>query len=117
MSKNTLEMTMLFDFYGELLTEKQREYFDLYYNDDLSLSEIAENDNITRQGVRDILRRAENTLSDTEHKTGLVKRFGENRLEIESLRSYAAEIQEKTTDEHIKHLAVCITRGLETLVQ
>lgn len=117
MSKNTLEMTLLFDFYGELLTEKQREYFDLYYNDDLSLSEIAENDDITRQGVRDILKRAEKTLADTESKTGLVKRFGENRLEIESLTAYAAEIEEISTDYRIKQLAKRIAKGLEALNQ
>ena len=51
--------TMLFDFYGELLTEKQREYFDLHYNEDLSLAEIAALTGISRQGVWDIIRRAE----------------------------------------------------------
>ena len=49
--------TMLFDFYGELLTEKQREYFDLHYNEDLSLAEIAALTGISRQGVWDIIRR------------------------------------------------------------
>ena len=63
MSGKTLEMTMLFDFYGDMLTEKQREYFDLYYNEDLSLGEIASNVGISRQGVRDIIVRAESTLS------------------------------------------------------
>ena len=67
--------TMLFDFYGELLTEKQREYFDLHYNEDLSLAEIAALTGISRQGVWDIIRRAEATLRDIEAKTGLVARF------------------------------------------
>ena len=58
--------TMLFDFYGELLTEKQREYFDLHYNEDLSLAEIAALTGISRQGVWDIIRRAEATLRDIE---------------------------------------------------
>ena len=49
--------TMLFDFYGELLTDKQREYFDLHYNEDLSLAEIAQSEGITRQGVWDIILR------------------------------------------------------------
>lgn len=52
MKNQTYRMTMLFDFYGELLTQRQREFFDLYYNEDLSLGEIAENNDITRQGVR-----------------------------------------------------------------
>ena len=47
MKNQTYRMTMLFDFYGELLTERQREFFDLYYNEDLSLSEIAENSGIS----------------------------------------------------------------------
>ena len=64
--------TMLFDFYGELLTEKQREYFDLHYNEDLSLAEIAALTGISRQGVWD-------TLRDIEAKTGLVARFRARR--------------------------------------
>ena len=75
--KKTLQKTMLFDFYGDLLTDKQREYYDLYYNEDLSLSEIAENVGITRQGVYDIITRAEATLLETERKTGLINRFVE----------------------------------------
>ena len=59
MKNQTYRMTMLFDFYGELLTERQKEFFDLYYNEDLSLSEIAENSGISRQGVRDVIVRAE----------------------------------------------------------
>ena len=52
MKNQTFRMTMLFDFYGELLTDRQKEFYDLYYNEDLSLSEIAENYGISRQGVR-----------------------------------------------------------------
>ena len=55
----TYRMTMLFDFYGDILTPRQRELFDLYYNEDLSLAEIAENCGISRQGVRDVIVRAE----------------------------------------------------------
>ena len=67
-------LSLLLDFYGELLTEKQREYASLYYNENLSLSEIAENDGISRQAVRDALLRAEATLRDTEAKTGMAER-------------------------------------------
>ena len=70
----TVYLSLLLDFYGLLLTEKQREYADLYYNENLSLSEIAENDGISRQAVRDTLLRAETVLRDTEAKTGLVAR-------------------------------------------
>ena len=73
MKNQTYRMTMLFDFYGELLTERQREFFDLYYNEDLSLSEIAENSGISRQGVRDVIVRAEGVMQEIEDKTGLKK--------------------------------------------
>ena len=66
MKHDHLELCLLFDFYGEMLTDKQRELFDLYYNEDLSLSEIAEHAGITRQGVRDAVVRAEHTLTALE---------------------------------------------------
>lgn len=76
MKGKPLEMSLLFDFYGETLTEKQRELFDLYYNEDLSLAEIAEHAGITRQGVRDSIKRAEHALREMEEKLGLVARYG-----------------------------------------
>ena len=75
MKSDPVKMTLLFDFYGELLTERQKEFFDLYHNSDLSLSEIAENAEITRQGVRDVLSRAEGILTDMEAKLKIVERF------------------------------------------
>lgn len=61
-----LKMSELLDFYGELLTEKQRDVIDLYYNEDLSLAEIAEHERITRQGVRDSIKRGEQTMAELE---------------------------------------------------
>jgi len=80
----TLQMTMLFDFFGDLLTERQREYFDLYHNEDLSLSEIAESTGISKQGVYDIITRAEKTLMEIEQKTGIIKKWRETRAGLES---------------------------------
>ena len=93
MADKTLYMTMLFDFFGDLLTDKQREYFDLYYNEDLSLSEIANNVGITRQGVRDIIVRAESTLLETEEKTGIVKRFNQRSADIDKADTIARQIK------------------------
>ena len=73
MKDDQLEMTLYFDFYGELLTQKQRTCFDLYYNQDLSLSEIAQLDGISRQGVHDAISRAEAQLSQLEQITGCVR--------------------------------------------
>ncbi len=88
MFEKDLRLIMLFDFYGELLTETQKTMFDYYYNDDLSLSEIAENTGITRQGVRDSIKRAEETLQSFEKKLGLADKFqriGQKSEEAESL--------------------------------
>ena len=74
MKHDALTMALLYDYYGELLTEKQRTCFDLYYNQDLSLSEIAEDLGVTRQGVHDTLIRAEGQLRDMEEKLGCIAR-------------------------------------------
>ena len=70
MNKN-LAMSDLLDIYGELLTDKQREMLELYYNDDLSLAEIAEQYEISRQGVHDSIRRGEEALEEYERVLGL----------------------------------------------
>ena len=82
MKNQTYRMSMLFDFYGDLLTERQKEFYDLYYNEDLSLSEIAENYGISRQGVRDVIVRAEAAMDEIEEKTHIIRRFNQNRKEI-----------------------------------
>ena len=86
MGKN-LDMTLLLDFYGDMLTDKQRTFISYYYNDDLSLSEIAANEGITRQGVRDAIKRAEAQLVGMEERLGLVTRF-------ENMKSGLGEIIE-----------------------
>ncbi|MCI8474509.1 MAG: DNA-binding protein [Oscillospiraceae bacterium] len=75
MKSQAYRMALLFDFYGDMLTDRQKEFYDLYYNEDLSLSEIAENYGISRQGVRDVIVRAEAALTELEDKTGIIRRF------------------------------------------
>ena len=75
MKNQAYRMALLYDFYGDMLTERQKEFYDLYYNEDLSLAEIAENYGITRQGVRDVIVRAEAVLTELEDKTGIIRRF------------------------------------------
>lgn len=91
LSKN-LEIAYLLDFYGEMLTDKQRNFIDLYYNEDLSLSEIAENEGITRQGVRDSIKRAEAQLIDMEEKLKLANRFSELKEGLGEIKDCAEEI-------------------------
>ena len=86
--------TMLFDFYGDLLTEKQREYYDLHFNSDLSLQEIAEQSGVSRQAVWDIIRRAEQSLFEIEEKTGLVSRAVRRRKSLEELEKMISLLPE-----------------------
>lgn len=86
MDTSPLDRSLLLDFYGELLTEKQRRTCDLHWNEDLSLAEIAQAEGLSRQGVWDLLRRAETSLQSYEAKTGLVRRFLERREEIAAIR-------------------------------
>ncbi len=89
MKNQAYRMAMLFDFYGDLLTERQREFYDLYYNEDLSLSEIAENYGISRQGVRDVIVRAEAAMSEIEEKTHIIRRFHQSRAAIDAIDAAA----------------------------
>lgn len=92
MEEGRLMQSMLLDFYGELLTDKQRECYDLHVNEDLSLSEIAEQSGVSRQGVWDNIRRAEAAMREMEEKTGLIRRFTQIREGLESLRAPLQEL-------------------------
>ena len=91
---DALEMTLLFDYYGELLTQRQQMCFDLYHNQDLSLAEIAQELQVSRQGVYDNLSRAEATLRNMEEKTGCVRRNLRNRRALRSIVEAAGELAE-----------------------
>ncbi|MEG0546210.1 MAG: DNA-binding protein [Oscillospiraceae bacterium] len=117
---NNVELTILLDFYGEMLTVKQKDFLGFYYNDDLSLSEIAENEGITRQGVRDAIKRAETQLYDMENRLGFAKRFNDIKNSLNEIISCADEINEynlnhglsreiNDTTVKIKSLALSIT--------
>ena len=116
-----LHITFLLDFYGEMLTEKQRSFLDYYYNDDLSLSEIAENEGITRQGVRDAIKRAEAQLFDMENKLGLVARFEEQKKGLNEIVDCANLIYEQNMrfglSREINEASVRIRAIVSTLVE
>ena len=92
MKSQAYRMALLYDFYGDVLTPRQKEFYDLYYNEDLSLAEIAENNGITRQGVRDVIVRAEAILTDLEDKTGLIKRFHAMQKQLQEVEGAAQAI-------------------------
>ncbi len=87
MSKN-FQVSELLDYYGALLTDKQRETVEFYYNDDLSLGEIAENTGISRQGVRDSIKRSEAVLFEAEEKLGLLQKSKELQERLDTIRKY-----------------------------
>lgn len=91
--KKRLEISILLDYYGALLTERQREILDYYYNDDMSLSEIADETGITRQGVRDALKKGEALLSSTEEKLSLAARFEERSELIDKIVAGLTELE------------------------
>lgn len=119
MKNQTYRMTMLFDFYGEVLTPRQKEFFDLYYNEDLSLAEIAENYGISRQGVRDVIVRAEAIMTDLEDKTGLMKRFMLMQQQVQAILDAAEKIQtvnyRQYDNPEVARLADEITRSAQAL--
>lgn len=95
MKSQHLDISLLLDFYGEMLTFRQREMLELYYDDDLSLAEISEHAGITRQGVRDAVKRAESQLFELEEKIGMVRRFGRVKELVASVRAEAGVIAEE----------------------
>lgn len=92
MKEKSFDYVILFDFYGSMLSAKQHDFFDLYYNHDLSLGEIADNEGITRQGVRDAISRAEDTLSEFEDKLGLASQYLKYSAYIDKIQKAATDI-------------------------
>ncbi len=90
-----LKTTLLYDFYGELLTEKQKEIYELFYQNDMSLSEIAAELDISRQAVRDQLKRTEKILSEYEEKLMLVEKFMANKNSAGRIRKLIDELENK----------------------
>ncbi len=100
-----VQQGILYDFYGELLTEHQRNVYESVVYENLSLGEIADEMNISRQAVHDIIKRTDRILEDYEERLGLVRRFEEIRKRIERLEALtAADSEEYRLCEEIKDL-------------
>lgn len=97
------EVSLLYDYYGQLLTEKQRNVMQLYHEENLSLAEIAEEFSISRQGVHDALKNAERALTEYEEKLGLVKRLEESGSEITKAAAALTKLmEERSNDTELK---------------
>lgn len=111
---DALEMTLLFDYYGELLTERQRLCFDMRYNQDMSLGEIAQELNVSRQGVYDNLNRAEALLRNMEEKTGCVRRDMACRKAAKTILDAAGALRHHE-DKQVSDLAAVIMEAAQGL--
>ena len=112
----SIKISILLEIYGRLLTQKQYDLLNDYYNNDLSLAEIAENENITRQAVRDNLKKGERKLFNFEEKLGIMKK---NKMQEEQIAVILSEINtltEKSTDTEIATVLEDVKNKLNCLV-
>ena len=115
MDKN-VKISILSELYGKLLTEKQEQFINDYYNNDLSLSEIAENNNITRQAVRDILKKGEKKLFEYEEKLMFMKRTLNQEKRIKKALSELTKIQKDYSDKQVATVLESVKKELNYLV-
>ncbi len=115
MDKN-VKVSILCQIYGKLLTNKQYEIINDYYNNDLSLSEIAENNNITRQAVRDVIKKGENKLFELEEKLLIMNKMAKQEKQIQDILSEISKIQESYSDKKIEKILNNVRKELSCLV-
>ncbi len=115
MEKN-VKLSILCQLYGKLLTKKQYEFLNDYYNNDLSLSEIAENNGITRQAVRDNIKKGEKKLFEYEEKLLFMKRTLNNEKKIQKVLAELTKIQNDYSDNQIASVLENIKKELNYLI-
>ena len=111
-----VEISILLEIYGKLLTEKQYNLINDYYNNDLSLSEIAENENITRQAVRDVIKKGENKLFEYEEKLQFMRKTITQNEKIAKVLSRITKIQNDYSDKKILAILEEVKKELNCLV-
>lgn len=114
MEKN-VQISMLCQIYGKMLTEKQYQVLNDYYNNDLSLSEIAENNNITRQAVRDIIKKGENKLFELEEKLSFMKKTLNQENKLQQILEELSKIQDTSSDKKIQKILSRVCEELNCL--
>lgn len=115
MEKN-VQISMLLSLYGKLLTEKQYELLNDYYNNDYSLSEIAENEDITRQAVRDIIKKGEKKLFEYEEKLAFMKKTMNQEKKIQDILSELTKIKAELSDKQVALILDEVKKELNCLV-
>lgn len=110
-----IELGILCDIYANLLTKKQYSILNNYFNDDLSLSEIAENNNITRQAVNDIVRKGENKLLDYEKKLEIMKKTVNQEKLIQNILGELNKITNASSDKKVEKILENVKKELVSL--
>lgn len=114
MEKN-VQISLLLEVYGELLTQKQYDVLTDYYNNDLSLSEIAQNYNVTRQAIRDIIKKGENKLFELEEKLLIMKKMLKQEKKVQEILEKLSKIQKSTSDEQVNEILEGVKKDLSFL--
>lgn len=115
MEKN-VKISILCEIYGKLLTEKQLEILTDYYNNDLSLSEIAENNQITKQAVSDIIKKGENKLFDLEEKLLIMEKMMKQEKLLQEVFNELSKIEEASSDKQVEKILNHVRKELSCLV-
>lgn len=111
-----IKISMLCEIYGKLLTEKQLEILNDYYNNDLSLTEIAENNNITRQAVLDIIKKGENKLFEFEEKLSIMEKTIKQEKLLQEVLAELSKIGEASSDKKVEKILNHVRKELNCLV-
>jgi len=114
--EKNVKVSMLCEIYGKLLTEKQLEVLTDYYNNDLSLSEIAENNKVTRQAVRDIIKKGENKLFELEEKLSFMEKMMEQEQKLQEVLNELSKIEDTSSDKKIEKILNHVRKELNCLV-
>ncbi|MHB8064623.1 MAG: YlxM family DNA-binding protein [Ruminiclostridium sp.] len=109
------ETSLLLDFYGQLLTDRQYEILDLHYNNDFTLTEIAEQLSISRQGVFDNEKRGRALLNEYENKLGLLSKFSEQKQKAEQVQKYLGKLELAELGQHNKTVIEQVVREVDEL--
>ena len=114
-----MSFSYLLDFYAPALTEKQREIVEMYYYNDYSLAEIADNCGITRQGARDAIKRSETIINDLEYRLGFAKQYEQTKAELEKISVLAEKIIKENsqygTNDYIHRYAENILKSVNNI--
>ena len=115
MFEKNLNISLLLDFYGDILSERQKDMLDFYYNDDLSLAEIADNYEISRQGVRSVLKKGENILINMEEKLHLAERFSSMQKKSSKIASELEDLTHNIENKEISDKIIALISKIKEL--